>query len=112
MCRPHPLTLFYPYPRLPPSNSDALLLYFQDQFKIQGHWRINGSHYQRTLEAWLVLIDQKKAQVMPILAKTYGQKNAVKWFVNWRLFFIGCAEFFGYDNGNAYQVSHYLFERR
>jgi len=92
--------------------SDHLLLYFQDQLKIEGHWRINGKHYQRTLEAWLDLIDQKKAQVMPILSETYGEKNATKWFVNWRLFFIGCAEFFGIDDGNAYQVSHYLFQKR
>jgi len=92
--------------------SEHLLLYFQDHFKIERHWCINGAHYQKTLEAWLVEIDKKKKVVMPVLASTYGEKEAVKWFVNWRLFFIGCAEFFGYDNGEAYRVSHYLFVKR
>ena len=92
--------------------SDHLLLYFQDHFSIKGQWCINGVHYQKTLEAWLVEMDRKKSLVMPILKRTYGEKNAVKWFVNWRLFFIGCAEFFGYDGGSAYRVSHYLFSKR
>lgn len=91
--------------------SDHLLLYFQDHLRIEGHWRVNGSHYQKTLEAWLVEIDKKKATVMPILESTYGKENAVKWFVNWRLFFIACAEFFGFNGGEEYLVSHYLFTK-
>lgn len=92
--------------------SDHLLLYFQDHLRIEGHWRVNGKHYQKTLEAWLVEMDRKKAQVMPVLSETYGKANAVKWFVNWRLFFIACAEFFGHSNGEEYLVSHYLFTKR
>lgn len=91
--------------------SDDLLLYFQEHLKIEDHWVINGSHYQKTLEAWLVTMDKKKKQVMPILEKTYGKKDALKWFVYWRLFFIGCAEFFGIEKGEQYPVSHYLFSK-
>jgi len=89
--------------------SDDLLLYFQGDLKIEDHWIVNGSHYQKTLEAWLVEMDSKRAQVMPILEKTYGKDNALKWYVYWRLFFIACAEFFGIEGGQQYPVSHYLF---
>jgi len=89
--------------------SDDLLLYFQDDLRIENHWTVNGTHYQRTLEAWLQILDKKKNEAMPILETTYGKGNALKWFVYWRLFFIGCAEFFGASNGEEYLVSHYLF---
>ena len=47
-----------------------------------------------------------------MLEKAYGVGNALKWYVNWRLFFIGCAEFFGMRGGEEYMVSHYLFSKR
>jgi hypothetical protein len=34
-----------------------------------------------------------------------------RWYVYWRLFFIGCAEFFGARGGEEYIVSHYLFTK-
>ena len=38
-----------------------------------------------------------------------GKDQATKWYVNWRLFFIACAEFFGIAKGEEYVVSHYRF---
>jgi len=92
--------------------SDHLLLYFQDDLVIDDHWRVNGCHYQKTLEAWLVLADKNKQQILSIFEKTYGADQALKWFVNWRMFFIACSEFFGIEKGEEYIVSHYRFVKK
>lgn len=91
--------------------SDSLLLYFQQNFSCERQWRVNGIQYSRTLEAWLQRMDASKAEVLPVLAKAYGDANALKWFVNWRLFFIACSEFFSMGGGEEYYVSLYLFTK-
>jgi len=90
---------------------DSLLLYFQEDLRIENHWRVSGTHYQKTLEAWLKLMDQRKSLILPVLGRAYGDENSLKWFVNWRLFNMACAEFFGMRNGQEYIVSHYLFNK-
>ncbi|HSZ72622.1 MAG TPA: class I SAM-dependent methyltransferase [Cytophagaceae bacterium] len=92
--------------------SDHYLLYFQDHFTIQNHWRVNGMHYSKTSEAWLSKMDHNKAIIMPLFEKTYSKEQALKWWVYWRIFFMSCAELWGYDNGNEWFVSHYLFQKR
>ena len=92
--------------------SDSLLLHFQRHVVLESHWVVDGTHYQKTLEAWLKTMDGKKNDVLPMLERAYGAGNGLKWYVNWRLFFIGCAEFFGIRNGQEYVVSHYLFAKR
>jgi cyclopropane-fatty-acyl-phospholipid synthase len=92
--------------------SDHLLLYFADHFKIEQHWRVNGTHYSKTSEAWLSKMDAHKAEIMPLFEETYGKDQAVKWWVYWRIFFMACAELFGFNHGEEWMVSHYLFEKR
>lgn len=88
--------------------SDDLLLYFQDYFKIQNHWHISGRHYQKTSEAWLKAMDRNQSKIIPVFQKVYG-KEYQKWLVYWRVFYMSCAEFWGYADGNEWIVSHYLF---
>ncbi|GHN03220.1 cyclopropane-fatty-acyl-phospholipid synthase [Cytophagales bacterium WSM2-2] len=92
--------------------SDHLLLYFSDHFKIEKHWRVNGQHYQRTSEAWLSNMDKNKTEILNLFSGTYGEENKIKWWVYWRVFFMACAELWGFRNGNEWFVSHYLFQKR
>jgi cyclopropane-fatty-acyl-phospholipid synthase len=92
--------------------SDDLLLYFQRDLELVDHWRVDGSHYTRTLRAWLDKLDRNKTAVCRIMAETYGAENETLWLVNWRLFFLICSEVWNLGGGREYLVSHYLFKRR
>ena len=91
--------------------SDDLLLYFQDDLAIEKHWRVSGTHYQRTSEAWLEKMDTNETTITPILEKTYGPVNTAKWRAYWRVFFMSCAELWGFRGGNEWLVSHYRFAK-
>jgi cyclopropane-fatty-acyl-phospholipid synthase len=92
--------------------SDDLPLYFQDDLKIINRWRWDGTHYEKTANAWLENMDAKKAAITPILAKVYGPENVEQWRNRWRMFYMACAELFGYGNGQEWWVTHYLFEKK
>ncbi len=91
--------------------SDDLPLRFQEDLRLLHRWRWDGRHYERTLNAWLANMDAHREQIMPILAGTYGTAQAALWWQRWRIFFMACAELFGFERGQQWWVSHYLFER-
>ncbi len=86
--------------------SDDMLLHFQRNLVVERKWRVNGTHYKKTAEAWLHLQDVQVDMLMPILAEVYGEKEAPLWFERWRLFFLACAELFGYRGGKEWWVTH------
>jgi cyclopropane-fatty-acyl-phospholipid synthase len=92
--------------------SDDLPLYFQDDLKIIQRWRWDGTHYEKTANAWLENMDKNAKAITPILATTYGENDIEMWRNRWRMFYMACAELFGSDNGQQWWVTHYLFEKR
>lgn len=91
--------------------SDDLLFYFNDDLRVAKHWHVSGTHYQKTSEAWLQRMDANKTAIMPLFEETYGKDQAVKWWVFWRIFYMSCAELWGFNKGEEWIVSHYLFEK-
>jgi cyclopropane-fatty-acyl-phospholipid synthase len=91
--------------------SDDLLSFFDRDVKIEDRWQVNGSHYQKTSEAWLRNMDAAKSELFPLLATTYGPQQAKRWWTRWRIFFMACAELWGYHHGQQWIVSHYRLSK-
>ncbi|MEO8096914.1 MAG: cyclopropane-fatty-acyl-phospholipid synthase family protein [Acidobacteriota bacterium] len=92
--------------------SDDLLLHFQEHVKLLEHWRLDGTHYQKTAEAWLQNTDQHRDRILELFRRTYGEGEEIRWLVRWRVFFMACAELWAFRGGQEWLVSHYLFSRR
>jgi cyclopropane-fatty-acyl-phospholipid synthase len=87
--------------------SDDLPYHFSRHLGVADHWRLNGHHYSKTLDAWLVNLDRQRADVRPVLEATYGSE-ADRWLNRWRLFLLGCSELFAFHGGQEWWVSQYL----
>lgn len=77
---------------------------FQDDLVIRDAWQIAGTHYAKTAEAWYANLLEHRAEVEALLGPAHYQR--------WRVFFLACAELFGYAGGREWLVAHYRFTAR
>ncbi|MDP3136038.1 MAG: cyclopropane-fatty-acyl-phospholipid synthase family protein [Burkholderiaceae bacterium] len=89
--------------------STDTLLWFQRELQAEERWLVDGTHYQRTANHWLENQDRERIAVMKVLTEAYGERLAALWFQRWRMFWMACAELFGYAQGQQWMVSHHRF---
>ncbi len=85
-------------------------LHFQGPLQPQRRWVVNGQHYEKTSNHWLENMDKNKAEIMTLFQTIYGE-DARLWFQRWRIFFMSCAELFGYQQGQQWHVAHHLYTK-
>ncbi len=78
--------------------------------EVAERWWFNGTHYARTLDAWLDRLDADRPAVTEVLAPVYGD-DTDRWVQRWRMFLMACSELFGYADGTEWGVSHQLLSR-
>jgi cyclopropane-fatty-acyl-phospholipid synthase len=85
--------------------SARLLHHFDDDLQIAEEWQLDGTHYARTAEAWYANLMAHQRE----LTELVGGRARLQ---RWRVFFLACAELFGYRGGREWLVAHYRFRRR
>ncbi|WP_133500722.1 SAM-dependent methyltransferase [Cognatilysobacter terrigena] len=86
------------------------LLHLQLDLQLDQRWLVDGRHYERTANHWLANHDAHRDAVMACLRDAYGDA-AELWNQRWRMFWMACAELFGYRDGQEWHVAHYRFVR-
>ncbi len=83
-----------------------LLASVPSPFEAEARWFVDGTHYQRTAEAWLARLDADPRRAAAALSAILPGPEAALQVGRWRLFFLACAELFGFAGGREWGVSH------
>lgn len=85
---------------------------FQEHLVLADRWVVPGTHYARTLQEWLKRLDADPERALAILGEGRTQAEARTLLGGWRLFLLSTDELWSHRGGDAWLVSHYLFEQR
>jgi cyclopropane-fatty-acyl-phospholipid synthase len=91
--------------------AEHLFRRYQQDVAVRQQWWINGLHYSRTCQEWLRRLDANESQVRAALASANQSQDVRVLTQRWRMFFMACAEFFKFGNGEEWGVAHYSFVR-
>lgn len=91
--------------------ASSTFLHFQQHLELSQHWQWSGTHYEKTANAWLENMDRNAEQLKPLFEEVYAQ-DAAAWWQRWRIFFMACAELFGFEQGQEWIIGHFLFKKK
>ena len=91
--------------------ADELFIRISGQLELENRWRWSGEHYAKTSEDWVTNIDNARSEILKLFSRDLSMAESHRTFHRWRIFFLACAETFGFRNGQEWWVSHYLFKK-
>jgi cyclopropane-fatty-acyl-phospholipid synthase len=100
---------FFSAGRMP---SHDLLLRFQRDLELRESWAVSGTHYARTLAAWLARLDANAGPARRALAEAGGERHAARALAGWRLFLLSTEQMWGLRGGSEWMVSQHLLAPR
>jgi cyclopropane-fatty-acyl-phospholipid synthase len=93
--------------------SHDLLPRFQEHLVLADRWVESGSHYAKTLRAWLARLDAHSDEALELLIADGRSRREARTLLGcWRLFLLSTEEIWSYRGGDHWLVSHYLLEPR
>ncbi len=92
--------------------SDDLLPRVATGFDIDDRWQLDGTHYARTAAAWHNNLMARRSEILAVLTAEFGPEAGLRAYYRWQLFFLSCAELFGFCGGTEWLVSHYRLRPR
>jgi cyclopropane-fatty-acyl-phospholipid synthase len=100
---------FFTAGRMP---SHELILRFQRDLEVREIWALDGTHYARTLAAWLKRLDTNSVRAEELLGAAVGQRQARRMRAAWRLFLLSTEQMWGWRRGSEWMISQYLLAPR
>jgi cyclopropane-fatty-acyl-phospholipid synthase len=89
-----------------------LLAHVPGPLEVEESWLVPGTHYARTAEAWVARLAAHRAEALAVLRRDLPAGEARRQLERWRLFFLACAELFGFRSGTEWVVSHHRLRAR
>jgi cyclopropane-fatty-acyl-phospholipid synthase len=90
--------------------SQELMIWFQRAMRVERRWDFDGTHYARTLEAWLDGLDSNPNDALGTLPGSSRERRTA--LAQWRVFLMAAAETWAFNQGQDWTVSHYLLAPR
>ncbi|MGH2915313.1 MAG: SAM-dependent methyltransferase, partial [Solirubrobacteraceae bacterium] len=93
--------------------SHDLIAGFQQEMLLEHSWAVPGTHYARTLEAWLARLDDNAEPLLEVLVASGRRPSEARAMLGrWRLFLISTAEMWASRGGDRWLISHHLLAPR
>lgn len=80
-------------------------------FSVERRWEIDGTHYQKTADAWADNLKACRSELLTLLEPDLGSSGARRMLQRWHIFFRACSELFGFASGTEWMVCHFMLSR-
>jgi cyclopropane-fatty-acyl-phospholipid synthase len=91
--------------------ADDLLPSYQRDLRLEEQWRQDGTHYRRRPTRGSRTLDAHRDEILAIFEQGLWAGREAALAPSLAVFFMACAEMFGYADGQEWWVAHYLFHK-